>query len=47
MELEDCAFPLLAGIEATDDPKVAFKDADYALWWGPPPGRREWKGGTF
>ena len=28
MELEDCAFPLLAGMVGTDDPKVAFKDAD-------------------
>ena len=31
MELEDCAFPLLAGIVQTDDANVAFKDADYAL----------------
>ena len=31
MELEDCAFPLLAGIVGTDDPEVAFKDADIAL----------------
>ena len=30
MELNDCAFPTLAGIVATDDPNVAFKDADYA-----------------
>ena len=37
MELEDCAFPLLAGIVATDDPKVAFKDADYALLVGAAP----------
>ena len=37
MELEDCAFPLLAGLEATDDPKVAFKDADYALLVGAAP----------
>jgi malate dehydrogenase len=37
MELEDCAFPLLAGIEASDDPKVAFKDADYALLVGAAP----------
>jgi len=35
MELEDCAFPLLAGIVVTDDPNVAFKDADYALLVGP------------
>ena len=37
MELEDCAFPLLAGLESTDDPKVAFKDADYALLVGAAP----------
>lgn len=37
MELEDCAFPLLAGIVATDDPRVAFKDADYALLVGAAP----------
>jgi malate dehydrogenase len=34
MELDDCAFPLLAGVVATDDPEVAFKDADYALLVG-------------
>src|SRR6201747_567709 len=37
MELEDCAFPLLAGVVVTDDPKVAFKDADVALLVGAPP----------
>ena len=37
MELEDCAFPLLAGMVGTDDPKVAFKDADYALLVGARP----------
>ena len=31
MELEDCAFPLLAGMTGSGDPKVAFKDADVAL----------------
>ena len=31
MELNDCAFPTLAGIVATDDVNVAFKDVDYAL----------------
>jgi malate dehydrogenase len=31
MELEDCAFPLLAGMEAHADPMTAFKDTDYAL----------------
>ncbi|MCA0198841.1 MAG: malate dehydrogenase [Proteobacteria bacterium] len=37
MELEDCAFPLLAGIVGTDDPEVAFKDADIALLVGARP----------
>ena len=37
MELDDCAFPLLAGIVQTDDPNVAFKDADYALLVGAMP----------
>ncbi len=37
MELEDCAFPLLAGMVGTDDPQVAFKDADYALLVGAMP----------
>ncbi|MHB1199824.1 MAG: malate dehydrogenase [Polaromonas sp.] len=37
MELEDCAFPLLAGIEAHGDPMTAFKDTDYALLVGARP----------
>ena len=37
MELDDCAFPTLAGMVGTDDPKVAFKDADYALLVGAKP----------
>ena len=37
MELNDCAFPLVAGIVSTDDPNVAFKDADYALLVGSRP----------
>ena len=37
MELEDCAFPLLAGIEAHGDPMTAFKDANYALLIGSRP----------
>jgi malate dehydrogenase len=37
MELEDCAFPLLAGMEAHGDPKTAFKDTDYALLVGSRP----------
>ena len=37
MELEDCAFPLLAGMIGTSDPMVAFKDADYAVLVGAKP----------
>jgi malate dehydrogenase len=37
MELEDCAFPLLAGTVPTDDANVAFGDADYALLVGAMP----------
>ncbi len=37
MELEDCAFPLLAGMEAHSDPLQAFKDTDYALLVGARP----------
>jgi malate dehydrogenase len=37
MEIEDCAFPLVAGIVQTDDPAVAFKDADYCLLVGARP----------
>ena len=37
MELDDCAFPLLAGMVRTDDANVAFKDADYALLVGARP----------
>ncbi|MFN7642876.1 MAG: lactate/malate family dehydrogenase, partial [Burkholderiales bacterium] len=37
MELEDCAFPLLAGMQAHGDPNTAFRDADYALLVGARP----------
>jgi malate dehydrogenase len=37
MELEDCAFPTLAGMVGTDDPNVAFKDADVVLLVGARP----------
>ncbi len=37
MELQDCAFPLLAGMEAHSDPMAAFKDTDYALLVGARP----------
>src|SRR6056297_544549 len=37
MELDDCAFPLLAGVVCTDDPDVGFRDTDYALLVGARP----------
>ena len=37
MELDDCAFPLLAGMVQTDDPNVAFGDANYGLLVGAMP----------
>ena len=37
MELDDCAFSTLAGVVATDDPNIAFKDSDYALLVGARP----------
>ena len=37
MELDDCAFPLLQGMVLTDDPKVAFKDANWCLLVGSKP----------
>ena len=37
MELEDCAFPLLADVTTSDDPKTAFKDAGIAMLVGARP----------
>ena len=37
MEINDCAFPLVQGIVATDDPNTAFEDADIALLVGSRP----------
>jgi malate dehydrogenase len=37
MELDDCAFPLLSGVVASDDPNVAFGDANVALLVGARP----------
>jgi malate dehydrogenase len=37
MEMEDCAFPLLAGMSGSADPKVAFKDIELALLVGARP----------
>jgi len=40
MELDDCAFPLLDSIIATDDPAVGFKDSDFALLVGAMPRKK-------
>ena len=40
MELNDCAFPLLHDIVATDDPNVGFKDADFAMLVGAMPRKK-------
>ncbi len=37
MELDDCAFPLLTEVVTSDDPEIAFGDADYALLVGAKP----------
>ena len=37
MELADCAYPLLRDVVVTDDPAVAFRDADYAMLVGAKP----------
>ena len=37
MELDDCAFPLLQGVVASDDPVIAFADADFAMLVGARP----------
>ncbi|HCU90207.1 MAG TPA: malate dehydrogenase [Gammaproteobacteria bacterium] len=37
MEIDDCAFPLLAGIETSDDADTAFKDTNYAMLVGARP----------
>jgi len=37
MEIEDCAFPLVAGLVCTDQADIAFKEADYALLVGARP----------
>ncbi len=40
MELDDCAFPLLAGMESADNPKDGFKDTDIALLVGAMPRKK-------
>ncbi len=47
MELQDCAFPLLEGIVCTDDPNVAFKDADLVLMVGAKPRGKGMKRGDL
>ena len=37
MELQDGAYPLLSSVVTSDDPAIAFKDADYALLVGAMP----------
>jgi malate dehydrogenase len=37
MELDDCAFPLLAGVEISDNAEIAFRNIDYALLVGARP----------
>ena len=37
MELDDCAFPLLQGVVASDDPVIAFADVDFAMLVGARP----------
>ena len=37
MELEDCAFPLVKSLSISDEPEIAFKDADYAILIGARP----------
>lgn len=46
MEIEDCAFPLLAGMQAHSDPMTAFKDVDVALLVGARPAARAWSART-
>jgi malate dehydrogenase len=45
MELEDCAFPLLADMIGTSDPKVAFRDAQHC-WSAPSRAARVWSAKT-
>jgi malate dehydrogenase len=45
MELEDCAFPLLAGVVITDDPAVAFRDVEAGILVGSRPRLKGWSGG--
>ena len=46
MELQDGAYPLLAGVVTSDDPMIAFADADYALLVGAMPRKAGWSAAT-
>ena len=46
MELDDCAFPLLAGMTAHSDPMTAFKDIDIGLLLAPAHAAQEWSART-
>lgn len=47
MELEDCAFPLLAGLGPPTTPRWPSRTPTTPSWWGRPPARRGWSAGTF
>jgi len=47
MELEDCAFPLLHGIEMSDDPKKLFVMPNTHFWWGPNHVAKAWSARIF
>jgi malate dehydrogenase len=47
MELEDCAFPLLAGVQITDDPNVAFDGVNVALLVGARPRTKDMERGDL
>ena len=47
MELDDCAFPLVSGIDITDDHNVAFKGNHYALMVGNPANTNAWTCMTY
>ena len=46
MELDDCAFPLLAGVDITDSPKQAFDGTSVRCWSAPAPAARAWNAPT-
>src|ERR1700733_13821835 len=46
MELDDCAFPLLTGVDIYDDPNQAFESVNIALLVGPRPRTKRMEGGA-